>query len=102
MSTYKPPPLSEVLSGATAHFPRVCLDIEVGLRLKVLDLVDPWLQFSVFEDGRGVAGRLHCYVRQGKYNNVENTRRSRCFYISYTDVHSPHFGHVGARWHNTV
>ena len=25
----------------------------------VLDLVDPWLEFPVLEDGRGVAGQVH-------------------------------------------
>jgi len=33
------------------------VDIEIGLSMNVLDLVDPWLEFSFFEDGRGVAGR---------------------------------------------
>ena len=33
------------------------MDIEVGLEIKVLDLVDPWLEFPIVEDGRGVARR---------------------------------------------
>ena len=33
------------------------MDIKVGLGINILDLVDPWLDFPIFGDGRGVAGR---------------------------------------------
>lgn len=33
------------------------MDIQVGLAVDVLDFVGPWLQFSIPEDGWGVAGR---------------------------------------------
>lgn len=56
MATYKPPPLSKLFDGTTTHFPREYLDVKVGFIMDVLDLVDPWFQFSVFEDG-GVTGR---------------------------------------------
>jgi len=46
----------------------VYLDIEEGLSLDVLDLVDPWLQFSILEDGREVAG--HSWWN--KYDNAEH------------------------------
>lgn len=39
--TYKTPPLSKVSGRATTQPPCVYLDIDVGLRLDVLDLVDP-------------------------------------------------------------
>jgi len=51
MLTYKAPSLPKILGRTATHFPRVLVDIEVGLRAKILDLVDPWLEFSVFEDG---------------------------------------------------
>jgi len=49
MMTYNPPSFPKVLT--TAHFLRVFVDINIGLSVKVLDPVGPWLQFSVFEDG---------------------------------------------------
>jgi len=33
------------------------VDVEVGLGINILDLVDPWFEFLVPEDRRGVAGR---------------------------------------------
>jgi len=41
----------EVLGRTTTHLLRVFVDIGMGLCKNVLDLIDPWLQFSVFEDG---------------------------------------------------
>ena len=42
----------------TTRFPRVFMDIEEALGVKVLDLVDPCFELSIFEDGlRGVVGR---------------------------------------------
>ena len=49
--TYDPPSLSKILGGTTTQFPRVFMDINIAFGVKVLDLVDPCLQFSVFEDG---------------------------------------------------
>ena len=37
------------------------MDVDEGLGIKVLDLVDPWLQLSVFKDGRGVIGRVQSH-----------------------------------------
>jgi len=54
---HETPSLSEIFGGTTAHLPRVYFDVEIGLGLDVLDLVDPWLQFSIIEDG-GVVGRV--------------------------------------------
>ena len=56
------------------------MDIEVGLGKKVPDLVDPWLQFPVFEDRRGVAGRAQEHGWQGECDNVENKSQSQCCY----------------------
>ena len=50
--------LLKVLGRASAHDSRVHFDIGVGLGVNILDLVNPWLQFSVLEDGRGVVGRI--------------------------------------------
>jgi hypothetical protein len=49
--TYKPSPLSERRGRSTTHRLRVLMNIQVGLAVKVLDFVDSWLQFSIFEDG---------------------------------------------------
>ena len=51
MLTYEPPSFPKILGRTTTHFPGAVLDIGVGVIVKVLDLVDPWLQFPVFEDG---------------------------------------------------
>jgi hypothetical protein len=64
--TYKPSSLSESRGRSTTHIPRGYFDIEEGLSVDVLDLVDPWLQFSVFEDGGG-----HRWQR--KFDNGGNT-----------------------------
>ena len=74
MATYKPSPLFKVFGGATTHFPRMYRNVEVGLTLDVLDLVDPWLQFSVLEDGRGVAGRVQSHGRHSKCGNCRERR----------------------------
>jgi len=55
---YEAPPFFEIFCGTTAHFPRVYLNVEVRLGVDVLDLVDPWFQFPVVEDRRGVTGRV--------------------------------------------
>ena len=56
-STCETPSLPEIFGGTIGHFPRVYLYIEVGFIVNVLDLVDPWLQFPVPEDGRGITSR---------------------------------------------
>jgi hypothetical protein len=48
--------LLKVLARTRTHVSRVRLNIDVGLCEDVLDLVNPWLQFSVFKDGGGVLG----------------------------------------------
>ena len=53
--------------------------------MKVLYFVDPRLQFSVFEDRRGVAGRVRSHG-ENKYDNAENTSRSRYDILSHTLV----------------
>ena len=45
-----PFPCSKSLAGRQ-QTSRVFVGIEVGPRIQVLDLVDPWLQLSVFEEG---------------------------------------------------
>ena len=42
------------------------MDIEECLGVDILDLVDPWLQFSGFENGRKIAGWVGSHDRQGK------------------------------------
>jgi hypothetical protein len=54
--THEPVSLLEVSGGAAAYGPRVSLDVNPGLGENVLDLVNPWLQFSVLEDRRGGHG----------------------------------------------
>jgi len=51
VATYEPPSLLKSPGRTTTNLSRVFMDIEVGLRVQVLDLVDPRLQFSVLEDG---------------------------------------------------
>ena len=52
------------------------MDIHVGLGIEVLDLVGPWLQSSVFEDGcHGVAGRSSS--RSQESTTVWGTRTGR-------------------------
>ena len=41
MAAYDSPSLRKILT--TTHLPRVFMDVNVGLVVKVLDLVDPWL-----------------------------------------------------------
>jgi len=47
----------EVFGGTTAQFLRVSVNVGVGLGMNILDLADPWFEFHVPEDRRGVAGR---------------------------------------------
>jgi hypothetical protein len=54
IKAYEPPSFLEISGGTTAQLHRVMVDVEVGVRKKVLDLVDPWLQSSIFEDGRAL------------------------------------------------
>ena len=64
---YKPPLSYKVFGRTTTHFPRGYLDAKVGLTLDVLDLVDPWLQFSVFENRGTVTGRVESYGWQSTF-----------------------------------
>ena len=54
---YESPSLPEIFGGTTTEFPRIYLNVEVRLSIDVLNLVDPWLQFSALKDGKGAAGR---------------------------------------------
>ena len=54
--TYESSSLLEILGRAAAYGPRMYLNINPGLGENVLDLVNPRLQFSILEDGRGVTG----------------------------------------------
>ena len=56
MRTHEPISLLNVSGRAAAYSPRLCIDINPGFGGKVLDLVNPCLQLSVLEDGRGVSG----------------------------------------------
>ena len=59
------------------QFPcRVFMDVEVGVVVKVLDLVGPWFQFSVLEDGWG--------HDQSTYDKTEGS-----------NVHQPHLNFSG-------
>ena len=62
--------------------PRMHLDIDVCLGVNVLDLVDPWLEFSVFEDRKEVAGRVQGHGRN-EHGSVGNTSRPRRYILSY-------------------
>ena len=53
------------------------MNIKIGLMINVLDLVDPWLEFSVFEDG-GIISRAHGHGWQSKRGGVGNTSRLQC------------------------
>jgi len=75
IQTYKPPSVLEISGGTATRLVRVLEDIEVGLRTKVLDLVDSWARLSVSEDGRGVAGRVQGHGGWSKYDNVKNTSK---------------------------
>jgi len=61
----------EIFGGTTAHFPRVYLNVEVCLGVNVLDLVDPWLQLSVFEDRGGVTGSVQGHGWQDECREQE-------------------------------
>jgi len=58
--------------------------------MNVLDLVDPWLEFPVPEDRRGVAGRGQGHVWQNKCGCVGNTSKLQR-YLSIPDMCSPRF-----------
>ena len=49
--TYAPPSIRKSCSGSTTKFSRELMEIQEGLAVEILNLVDPWLQFSIFEDG---------------------------------------------------
>ena len=49
------------------------MDIHIGLRAEILDLVDPWFEFPIFEDGRRVTGRRV----QGHGRSEETARQTR-------------------------
>ena len=96
MSTYEPPSLSKIFSGTTTHFSRVYVDIEEGISVDILDLVCPWLQFSAFENGRTVIGRVesHAHGQQSKYGKSWERNNSRCEHpatLSFVGVR--HSGH---------
>jgi hypothetical protein len=50
--TYDPPSILNLLGRTTTDSLWLFVDIKEGLSVNILDLVDPWLQFPVFEDGR--------------------------------------------------
>lgn len=54
METYESLSVLEISSRITPQLLRVFLDIQIVLMIKALNLINPWLHFSVFEDGRGV------------------------------------------------
>lgn len=85
------------MSGATTHDPRVYVDIEIGLSVNVLNLVDPRLQFSVLEDGAGVAGRVQFHRWQGK---VDGEHEQVAMLVSCADVRPPHLC-TGVRYDGT-
>ena len=60
--TYNSPSLSETPDGTTTQVPRVYLNIEEGLGVDILNLVDPRPQLPIFEDGRGGVGRNQGHV----------------------------------------
>ena len=59
---------------------RVHLDIKVGLRVDVLDLVDPWFQFSILEDRKGIAGRVQGHG-QNEHDSVGEHQQAAMLYI---------------------
>jgi hypothetical protein len=75
------------------------VNIHVGLAVKVLDFVDSWLQFSVFEDGRGVASRWSDHGRVSAATWRTRASRGVIIYlvVSCTDACLPHFRHAGVR-----
>ena len=56
MRTHEPISLLKVSGRAAAYAPRLYINISPGFGTNILDLVNSWLQFSILEDGRGVAG----------------------------------------------
>ena len=74
----------------TINFPRVFLNIKEGLVVKTLDLIDPWLQFSIVEDGYGVVGRCDGHG-QNKYDNEENMSGLQCYIVPHVgNTRPPH------------
>ena len=51
MPTHESSSLPKVLDTTTIDFPRFILDVNERIVVKALDLIDPWLQISLFEDG---------------------------------------------------
>ena len=52
-----------------------------------MDLVDPWLQFSVFEDGNGIAGQVRSHG-QNKCENIRSTDEAPPHLFSVTLPHA--------------
>jgi len=50
------------------------MDIYECLGVDVLGLVGPWLQFSVFENGRSIIGRVGSHGRQSKCDKPWGTQ----------------------------
>lgn len=85
MPTYEASSLSEISRGTTTHLPRVHSDVEVGFGVDILDLVNSWFQFSVLEDGRGVAGRVQSHGWQSKCGNAGERKL-----MSHVNTHARH------------
>jgi len=88
--TYTAPSFLEVFGGTTAHFPRVYFDVKVGVGVNVLDLVDPWFQFPVFEDRSGVTGRIQGHGWQGECDGVESKSQPRRHYCALSAARARH------------
>ena len=66
--------------------------IEVGLRATVLDLVNPWLQFSALEDAEGICG----HGQQSKFGDLGNKSAVQILSPSAeSDMRPPHFYPAG-------
>ena len=84
--THEPVSLLKIPGRATTHAPRVCLNVDVGLCENIPDLVNPRLQFSVLEDGRGFVGLVR--VHGGRVNAIAwGTRASH----DTSFIHLPQF-----------
>ena len=85
---------SEVFGRIITHFPRVHLDVEMGLTSDILGLVYPWFQSSVLEDGYVSLGESKVMVRK---NTAIRRTRGTCH---ATYIHTvvvcprPDFQHV--------
>ena len=67
------------------------MDIEVGLGMEVLDLVNFWLQSPAFEDGSGVAGRVQGHGWERKCGNMGNTSKPRHYIAHAATLLGRHF-----------